>query len=410
MSGVIENLTPREAAMESVALALRFPWRMAEKSLLLQEFQAGRPLHPVHAAEDFPPCARSTRDGYAVRSMDTNGATEGSPSFLRVIGEISMGKTPSFALRSAECALIHTGGILPEGADAVVMAEDVEAAQGWLEVRRAVQRKENTLSPGEEFRKGDTLLPSGSMADFRSFGVLAMAGVCALAFPQVTVGILSTGDEIVPADTPELCPGQFRDVNGALLQSLLYREGYTSKLFGIVRDEREPLRRAIYKALDECDVLLVSGGSSVSTRDHCSSIMEELPSPGLLVRGVLMSPGKPLLIAGMAEEQRMIFGLPGHPFSCFVACYTVVLPLLHAMIWGDIRGPWKSLVVPAGGTVFGHTGVEEFIPCRIREGRAVPVPVKSGFVGSLPATDGLFRLPVSRETAREGEEVELWLW
>ena len=410
MAGVLQDLTPREEGIAAVSRALAFPWAFGERTLPFEEAAGRRIMRAIIAPEDFPPYDRSTRDGYAVRSVDSHGATPANPVFLREAGEVVMGRLPTFALGSTECALIHTGGILPSGADAVVMTEDAEATKGWLEIRRAVQRMENVLSAGEEFRAGDVLLPAGRRLDFRTLGLLAMAGIGSVPLPDITVGIVSTGDEIVPAGTARLRPGQFRDVNSVLLASSLREEGYTSRFFGIAGDDRESLRSVLFRAMDECDVVLVSGGSSVSMRDHSSSIMEELPAPGLLVRGILMSPGKPTLIAGMARERKLLFGLPGHPFSCFVSWYAVALPLLNAMIWGSAEGTWTSVHLPAAETIFAQAGVEEFTPGRIEKGRVVPLPVKSGFAGALTHAHGLCRLPASQETVRAGEEVELWLW
>ena len=123
-----------------------------------------------------------------------------------------------------------------------------------------------------------------------------------------------------------------------------------------------------------------------------------------------MSPGKPTLIAGMAEAKKLVLGLPGHPFSCFISAYSVLLPLLNSLIWGELKGPWKSLRVTVQEPVFSHTGVEEFIPCVLKEGAARPFPVKSSFARALSEADGIFRIPVDQETVRPGEEAEVWLW
>ncbi|HCL79182.1 MAG TPA: molybdopterin molybdenumtransferase MoeA, partial [Synergistaceae bacterium] len=259
VAGVLQDLTPREEGIAAVSRALAFPWAFGERTLPFEEAAGRRIMRPIIAPEDFPPYDRSTRDGYAVRSVDSHGATPANPVFLREAGEVVMGRLPTFALGSTECALIHTGGILPSGADAVVMTEDAEATKGWLEIRRAVQRMENVLSAGEEFRAGDVLLPAGRRLDFRTLGLLAMAGIGSVPLPDITVGIVSTGDEIVPAGTARLRPGQFRDVNSVLLASSLREEGYTSRFFGIAGDDRESLRSVLFRAMDECDVVLVSG-------------------------------------------------------------------------------------------------------------------------------------------------------
>jgi molybdopterin molybdotransferase len=409
LAGFVETLTPREKALEHVASVLGFPRVSPGRTGPIRSI-AGRLLAPLTASEDFPPFTKSTRDGYAAASADCLGASPGSPAYLSLAGEVPMGEAPSFSIGQGQCALIHTGGILPEGADGVVMMEDAESAGGWIEIKKAVQKAENTVRRGEEFYIGDLMLKAGSKINFKTAGLFAMAGVAEAAVSSLTVGVISTGDEIAPPDTKLLPPGRVRDVNASLLHSLLTGEGFLTRDYGIARDEKNVLSGMLEKAMDECDVVVISGGSSVSMRDHCSSILEELPDPGLLIRGILMSPGKPTLVAGTAEGKKLVMGLPGHPYSCFVSAFTVLLPLLNSMVWGELRGPWRELKVITEEAIFGIAGIEEFIPCVIENGRAVPRPVKSSFSRALAEADGLFHIPASMETVRPGEEAEVWLW
>lgn len=410
MAGFVRELTDRMSAIEYAAASLSFPWQGNESSRDLDAAEGLTLARDILAPEDFPPFDRSTRDGYALISEDSYGASQSNPAFLTIRGEVPMAAVPSFSLSEGECALIHTGGVLPAGADAVIMLENVERTGNWLEIRKAVQKGENIVFRGEEFSAGAILLPKGVQVDFKSSGVLAAAGISKAPVQHVKVGILSTGDEIVTCETRSLNPGQFRDANANILSSLLRRHGYEPVYLGIVEDSKVSLEKALYRAMEECDVVLLSGGSSVSTRDHCSTILESLEAPGLLVRGILMSPGKPTLIAGIKEKQKLVMGLPGHPFSCFLAAYTVFLPLAHAMNTGAIVSPWRSVVLPVSESVFGHSGIEEFLPCALRDGKAVPLPVKSSFAKALGQADGILRLSSSRETVRPGEEVEVWLW
>lgn len=410
MAGFVRELTDRMSAIEYAAASLSFPWQGNESSRDLNAAEGLTLAQDILALEDFPPFDRSTRDGYALISEDSYGASQSNPAFLTIRGEVPMAAVPSFSLSEGECALIHTGGVLPAGADAVIMLENVERTGNWLEIRKAVQKGENIVSRGEEFSAGAILLEKGVQIDFKSSGVLAAAGISKVPVQHVKVGILSTGDEIVPCETRSLNPGHFRDANANILSSLLRRYGYEPVYLGIVEDSKVSLEKAVYRAMEESDVVLLSGGSSVSTRDYCSTILECLEAPGLLVRGILMSPGKPTLIAGIKEKQKLVMGLPGHPFSCFLAAYTVFLPLAHAMNTGAIVSPWRSVVLPVSESVFGHSGIEEFLPCALSDGQAVPLPVKSSFVKALGQADGILRLSSSRETVRPGEEVEVWLW
>jgi len=410
LAGFVRELTDRSFAIEYAVASLDFPWRMTNETLDLASAEGRLLSERVVSPEDFPPFDRSTRDGYALSSEDSYGASASNPAFLTVCGEVPMGSLPSFSVKTGECALIHTGGVLPARADAVIMLENSERAGKWLEIRKAVQMGENIVFRGEEFASGSVLLEKGAPVDFRSAGILSAAGVASVRVFQIKVGILSTGDEIVPCETPALHPGQFRDANAYILSSLMRRHGLQPVYYGICGDSRKALEAALHHALEECSVVLISGGSSVSARDLCSTLLESLPAPGLLVRGILMSPGKPTLIAGMKAERKLVMGLPGHPFSCYLAAYTVLLPLVHAMHTGKTVSPWKTVFLPTAESVFGHSGIEEFLPCRLSEGKALPLPMKSSFAKAVGSADGLIRLPASRETVRPEEEVEIWLW
>ena len=410
MSGFAKELIRRSEAIEYVSKVLGFPWPLGTFSSPLGECPGRRSGLSLPAPLDYPPFSRSTRDGYALRSGDVAGASDTAPVFLRIKGEILMGESTEAFVGEGECLSVHTGGMIPGGADAVVMIEDtLQAAGGWLEVRKALQAGENVIFQGEEIRRGQAILKPGEMLDYRNVGVLATLGLCAVDLVDIRIGILSTGDEIVPAETSVLPAGKVRDANAWFLEFLLSCHGFPAMRLGIVPDRREKLAEAVQQGLEECDVLLLSGGSSVSVRDYCSEILEALPSPGLLVRGVNMSPGKPLLMAGCLPDRRLVLGLPGHPLSCSIVAITVLLPLLYRLV-GAETPPFKSTTARLAADVFGRAGVEEFIPAVISEGEVLPVPGKSGYVSVLREARGLIRLPETEETRRAGERVEVLEW
>lgn len=410
MSGFAKELIRRSEAIEYVSKVLGFPWSLGTVSSSLGECLGRRSGLSLPAPLDYPPFSRSTRDGYALRSEDVAGASDTAPVFLRIKGEILMGESTEAFVGEGECLLVHTGGMIPEGADAVVMIEDtVQAGGRWLEVRKALQAGENVIFQGEEISRGQAILRSGEMLDYRNVGIMATLGLCAVDLMDIRIGILSTGDEIVPAETSALPVGKVRDANAWFLDFLLSRHGFPAVRLGIVPDRREKLAEAVQQGLEGCDVLLLSGGSSVSVRDYCSEILEALPSPGLLVRGVNMSPGKPLLMAGCLPDRRLIVGLPGHPLSCSIVAITVLMPLLYRLV-GAEAPPFKSSTARLAADVFGRAGVEEFIPAVVREGEVLPVPGKSGYVSVLKEARGLIRLSETEETRRTGEKVEVLEW
>lgn len=408
MAGFVHALSSRKEALERVAASLGFPWKVESEFLPLQNSLGKLLAEDIRTQEAAPAFSRSLRDGYAVRSADVIGASSSSPVFLDVRFEVPMGVLPLQEGLPCTAAGIYTGGVLPKGYDAVIMLEDTDRNASLLEVRRSLQEGENVLLQGEEYTPGDVVLKEGTRIDYRTVGLLATLGIVSVPCKVLRIGILSTGDEIVSPETTPLAPGAVRDANGWMLQALLREYGFSVSYFGIVHDDEPSLRHAVEKALEQCQVLLLSGGSSVSSRDLCSDLFASFPLPGLIVRGLNMSPGKPTLIAGDIKRERLLVGLPGHPHSCTVVALAVLLPLLDALA-GVLNRVRRTLFLSLGDDVVGRTGVEEFFPIFLKDGLVYPIASKSGFVGSFSSAEGLVRLPENRETARRGEVVEIWL-
>lgn len=410
MAGFVKNVIQRAEAVEIVARELAFPWPAAKKRVSLEASLSGRLAADFYSAEPYPPYSRSLRDGYAVQSLDVSAATPGTPTFLKKIGEVPMGELPSIKVTAGTAVSIPTGAALPEGADAVVMLEDTETAGEWVEVRKGVQGGENIIHAGEEISTQRKLLSAGDLVDFRVMSVLAALGTADIELAAPRVGVLSTGDEIVPVDTKTLPPGAIRDANGYAVRALLSRYGFDSAYRGIVSDDGREFEERIRRELDSCDVLVLSGGSSVGTRDHSARVLEMLPAPGLIVRGINMVPGKPTLAAGSLEQKKLVVSLPGHPLSCLTACFVFLLPLLLSMTGAGNEAPGGRLRLELAGDITARTGPEEFVPCRVMDGKAVPLPAKSGYISALGGADGFIRIPEDMETLRAGEIAEVWTW
>ena len=410
MRNFVEETKPIDVCINLVSGALGFPWNAGEKILPLDAAFGLRAAREITAGEPMPPFDRSLRDGYAVCSPATAGASAGSPSFLRIVGDIAMGETRRFEISGDMAASIATGGMMPRGADAVVMIEDTEDSGGWLEVRRAVSRGENIVFEGEERQRGDALVSRGGMIDCAAAGALSAFGVPEVPVADVTVGVLSTGDEIVPADCSPLPPGCVRDSNSYILGALCERYGFGFKSYGIIGDSLEELRAAAGIAASECGVVLLTGGSSVGARDHTTGVVESLSDTGLLVRGINMVPGKPTIIGGNVREKKLIAGLPGHPVSCAAAAVFVILPLMLRMIGARKTYPGRYIKLPLAEDVHGRTGPDEFVPARIDGGGIRPLAAKSGYVSALSDADGFIRLRPDTETLRRGESAEIWIW
>ena len=410
MSGFIKEVKPLSDCLDLVSESLGFTWEVPRREVDVQSSFLLRSACDVASNENLPAFTRSLRDGYALNHLTTAGASSGAPVFLRIAGSVSMGEIPSFNIEQDEVAAIPTGGMLPSGADSVVMIEDTAPAGSWVELRRAVQRGEHLMFQGEDVARGELVLERGELLDCPRVALLAALGITRVAVSDIKIGIVSTGDEIVSPETSPLPAGFVRDANACIIQSLLKQYGFGCAYYGIVPDDREAIAWRIRKASSECDVILVSGGSSVGTRDHTFGIIESMPPPGLLVRGINIAPGKPTLIGGTTQDKKMIMGLPGHPQSCLVACVFVVIPLLLRLIGAKSDTVGRYMKLRLGSDVQGRTGPDEFVPMRIENGLVFPIAAKSGYVSAMKRSDGFIRLFPNMETKRTGDEADIWIW
>lgn len=358
----------------------------------------------ISADIDIPGFDRSTVDGYAVAAADTTGASEAIPSMLQCLGRIGMGSADPGSISPGSCRYVPTGGALPEGADAVVMIEHAEVIGDDVLVHRPVAPGENVVLRGEDFRAGEVVLERGRVLSPREIGVAAAIGAdrVPVAVPPV-IGIISTGNEVIPvAGIPG--PGEVRDANSYLAGAFVADRGCLPIYFGIIKDEREALASAISSALDRCDAVLVSGGSSKDERDATATVIADLGE--VLVHGIAIAPGKPTII-GVARGKPVI-GLPGHPASAYVVLVAIVDHLLAAM-----RRTWisrRTLRASLAQNIPSARGREDYIRVRLDGGRATPVFGKSGLLNTLVQSEGLVRIPASSEGLEMGEEVEVILW
>ncbi|SDX80565.1 molybdopterin molybdotransferase [Acetomicrobium thermoterrenum DSM 13490] len=414
MSGFVEELLERSEALKLVCDSLSFPFKVKTRRVDIENACGLRLGEDLKAPEPHPPFPRSLRDGYAVRSTDVIGASPSSPVFLRKCGIVPMGGVAEEPLPQEGAMQIFTGGILPCNGDAVVMLEDTEESGPWIEVRKSVTPGENVIFQGEEIATNDVIAEVGDILDFKNIPAACGLGVRQIDVIDLEIGILSTGDEVVDISTKPLPPGCVRDVNGVMLHLLLKHYGFHSRFLGIVPDDFHRLKESVENSLENFDVIILSGGSSVSSRDFCYDVIQNLGDPGLIVRGINMKPGKPTLIGGINQEgsSKLVLSLPGHPLSCSVVARVVLLPLLDMMIGGArlYEKNFKIIKLICLDDFISRSGVEEYIPVSLKFDGVVPVNSKSGYISALKRTAGLAVLPVSRETARKGEEIEVILW
>lgn len=368
---------------------------------------------PVFTPSDLPPFPRTSVDGYAVRAADTFGASEGLPAYLRVTAEILMGQAPALSLKPGEAQRISTGGALPDGADAVVMIEHTEAlATDEIGVTRPVAPGENVMHRGEDGRAGEVMLPAGHEVRAQELALLSSAGILEVAvLRRPSVAIISTGDELVdPQVAPG--PGQIRESNAAALTALVYRDGGIPAYLGLASDQEHEIAGKLAEAVSGYDVILISGGSSVGTRDLTSTMIARLGAPGILVHGVKLKPGKPTILA--VAGGKPVAGLPGHPVSAQVVYGLFITPLLRQM-QGLPAEPEFRPAVRARMTknVASAVGRTDCVRVRLRrengEVWAEPVHGKSGLISTLVKADGLVTIPSPKEGVLTGEWVEVEL-
>ena len=366
----------------------------------------------VLAPESLPAFPRSTVDGFAVRVKDTFGASESLPAYLALAGEVPMGRTPDFGLEAAQAALIHTGGMLPQGADGVVMVEHTQFARpAEVEVLRAAAPGENVLLAGEDVEIGQEVLPAGVRLRPAAIGGLLALGLTRLTVArQPRVGILSSGDEVVPPEAAVM-PGQVRDINSYTLSALVTDAGGEPRRYGILPDSAAALEMTLRQALAECDLVVITAGSSASTRDLTAAAIDRMGGPGVLVHGVNVKPGKPTIL-GVCSGKAVI-GLPGNPVSALVVARLFVVPLVEKLLGAAPGQPRPGVPAHQAVNITSQAGREDFIPVQLRRDAggylAEPIFYKSNLIFSLAWADGLVRIPADATGLALGEEVEVEL-
>jgi len=387
---------------------------------LIQDHLPSRPIehlplelcnHRVLAAdmpspEDIPAFNRSTVDGYAVRAEDTFGSSESLPGMMNYQGEVQMGVAPRFEIGSGQCVWIPTGGMLPTGSNAVIMVEYTEKlGEDTILVSRPVAPGENVMHKGEDIGRGETVFNSGKRLKAQEIGLLASLGIGRLpVFRPFHIGILSTGDEIISLDQmPE--PGQVRDVNSYSIEAALEFCGAVPRRYPLVKDDINALRQAVDTALQENDVVIMSGGSSVGVADYSIEVMLSFPDSELLFHGIAVKPGKPTI--GVRVGEKLIIGLPGHPVSALMVFYILCAPLINP---ASIRAMEAVLTI----NVASQPGRDDFVPVKLIADdsgpKAQPLLGKSGLMSVLAQADGYIHIAYEKQGIKAGDTVKVNLF
>lgn len=366
----------------------------------------------ITAPEDVPGFDRSTVDGYAVAARDTFGAGEGIPAVLECIGEVLMGKIAP-PIKSGQCCLVHTGGMLPEGADAVIMVEDSEVTGTMIQSFRQVAPGENVIHRGEDLAEGDIALTGGHRLRAPEIGMLASLGISVVkVYRQPVVGFFSSGDELVDYTNTELELGKIRDSNAPALLYLAEQYGTAFRYGGILPDLFETFLEKSRALLEEVDLLVYSGGSSVGSRDFTALTMQELGKPGLLVEGIAIQPGKPTLLANC--NGKPVLGLPGHPVSALNIFSLFGRAIIERLAGQTVKSYSPSVKATLARNISSRSGRTDYVRVRLEETAggfsAVPIFGRSGMLRTLAEADGLLEIPAAKEGLSAGETVEVRIW
>jgi len=366
----------------------------------------------ITSNEFSPNFSRSTVDGFAVIASDTFGASESMPAYLNLLGEVPMGRQADMSLEPGMTAMIHTGGMLPHKADAVIMIEFTGTSRpGEVEIYKAVAPGENVILKGEDIKPGDHIISKGTLIRAQELGGMLAVGIKMIeVFQKPRISILSSGDELVPPEiTPR--PGQVRDLNSYTIKALVEKTGGIPIAGGIMPDKINDIRIMMKRAFKECDMLIVTAGSSISTRDFTAQIINELGSPGVLVHGINIRPGKPTILA--VCDGKPVVGLPGNPVSAFTIARLFVRPVMD-----KLQGLSSPRILPQVDSILSinipsRAGRTDYVPVKLHNrGKrlyAEPIFYKSNLIFSLVRADGIAYVPRDSNGIPAGKKIKVFL-
>lgn len=360
----------------------------------------------ICSAMDLPPFDRISMDGYALQAQDTFGASEDEPKVLKLVGVVRAGDVPSKDVLRGCCVEVGTGAPLPPQADAVVMLEYTEISDDEVYVYQGVAPGENIAKQGSDIEKDHRLLKENTFLTPDKIGVLSAMGLEEVpVYSQIKVGIISTGNEIVPCGA-QLPYGKIYDVNSQTVASAVLSCGCLPIDIQIVRDDFESLKNAI-KGLVDADVIITSGGTSAGAGDVLRAVVDELGQ--VLVHGIALKPGKPTLIGIMGENDQVLIGLPGYPVAALVVFESLIAPFLREK--SHLPSEDASVVKLKLSRRF-HTsrGRTHQLLVKVQEGLAIPILKDSGAVTALAEADGYIEIPKNTEILEKGTVMDIKLF
>lgn len=384
-------------------------WKPVVEEVSLSEAYGRVLADDVLASVDYPPFDRSEVDGYAVRSADTVGADEDRPVKLRILGSVGVGVKPEYNVESGTCVEVATGSMIPRGADAVVPIEYVKKVGDTIYVYRPMAPGDNIVHGGYDVLSGDIVISEGTLIGPEELAVLAGVGVSRVkVYGKIKACVFSIGNELIEPGK-KLEPGLVYDVNRYYLKAALEELGVIVSARGILKDDEQVLVEALTRALDECDIVITSGGTSAGVGDITYRVIEKLGKPGLLFHGLKVRPGKPTFVA--AVNGKLIIGLPGFPLSMMMIYNILVKPLIARML--GLKEGYLSYYEEAilSERVLGYVGVERLVPVVLRRRGglvAYPLSYRSGSINILQLADGFIKVDMGVPFIAPGSSVTVF--
>jgi molybdopterin molybdotransferase len=370
----------------------------------------------LYSSVDLPHFHRAAMDGYAVKARDTFGASQSLPAYLKLAGVVEMGKEATQKLAAGEAIRISTGGMMPPESDAVVMVEHTDETEtGLVEIHRSVSPWKNVIQIGDDIKKGELVFQRGRRLRAHDLGALTGVGIFSvLVYTRPRIGLISTGDEIVDADTDPM-PGQVRNINQHSLAGLIEECGGELRDWGVIRDDKDQLIRAIGEALQWSDLVLLSGGSSMGAKDIALEAILSFPDSEFIFHGISVSPGKPTIFAKACGKP--IVGLPGYPVSALVIFDLFAAPVIRK-VGGEEEAALtkftKTLRATLTTNISSQVGREDYVRVTMERDSerwlATPLPSKSGAIFTLVKAHGMVRIDLNQDGLEQGEEVEVILF
>ena len=360
----------------------------------------------VYSRMDFPPFDKALKDGFAVLSSDSFGASEESPNTLEVIDFLEAGSTTDKKVEKGKCIEISTGAAMPEGGEAVVMVEYAEKFDGKVNLLTTATPSQDVAKKGSDIEEGNLILKKGDFLNPGKIGVLLSQGFETIeVYKKPTVGILSSGNEIT-LQGEELEYGKIYDVNGGMIKSDAISCGADAKFLGVMRDDYEKVKQKITESLKEVDILFCSGGTSAGLGDVLKHVLDELGE--VHIHGISVQPGKPTIV-GVIDE-KIVIGLPGNPVSALMIFNAFVAEPLSRLAGIDDDFELKTVKGVMTRRIHSQVGRMQYQLVRVEGNEVHPIFKDSGAIFSLSTADGYVKIPKLVELLDEGEEVEVYLF